>query len=131
MKAPGLSSNSLLDLGRIIQKYLGRPYAGAYHGANGVDCSQLVQEVFKKYNNTKLPRTTEKQFQAGAKVNEDYLRFGDLVFFRTDGSRVSHVGIYIENDEFVHASSSNGVIISSLKEDYWDKRLVGCRRVLD
>jgi cell wall-associated NlpC family hydrolase len=126
----GITTWELLKLTQIIQSYLGTPYKGQYKNRGGIDCSQLVSEIFRKFNGLQLPRTTGKQFQAGAKVEKRNLRFGDLVFFRTDGRQVSHVGIYIDNDEFVHASSSNGVIITSLDDKYWRRRLVGCRRVL-
>lgn len=125
----GLTTIEMLKLGQIIESYLGTPYKGQYK-KKGIDCSKLVQEVFNRFNGTRLPRTASKQYSYGQRIQNDQKRFGDLVFFRTDGSAISHVGIYIENNEFVHASTSNGVIITSLDEDYWQKRFAGCRRVL-
>jgi len=130
-KIKGLTTFELLRLGQIIETYLGKPYKGSSRSGEGLDCSQLVVQVYSKFNSTKMPRTAGEQFKFGRSVSHRELRFGDLVFFRIKGNRVSHVGIYIENNEFVHASLSNGVIISSLKDSYWEKRYAGCRRVLN
>ncbi len=126
----GMTTNQLIDLGIILQSYLGRPYKWTSRNSKGFDCSELVAEIFEKFNGTKLPRTAARQYKTGAKVRRQDMCFGDLVFFKTDGKKISHVGIFIENDEFLHASSSLGVIISSIKEDYWKKCFVGCRRIL-
>ncbi|MCH9025253.1 MAG: C40 family peptidase, partial [candidate division Zixibacteria bacterium] len=67
----------------------------------------------------------------GQPVSKSKLRFGDLVFFKTDRKKVSHVGIYMDYDEFMHASSSNGIIITSMKNKYWSKRYIGARRVVE
>jgi len=126
----GLTTHQLIELGIILQSYLGRPYKWTSTTGKGFDCSELVVEIFERFNGTRLPRTAARQSKTGSKVRRQDLSFGDLVFFKTDGKKISHVGIYIENNEFLHASSSLGVIISSIKEDYWKKRFVGCRRIL-
>jgi hypothetical protein len=126
----GLSTFDLLRLGRIIESYLGKPYKGSSNFEEGLDCSQLVIEIYDRFNKKKLPRTVRKQFQTGKRISRQKMQFGDMVFFRTNGNKISHVGIYIENDEFVHASSSRGVIISSINSDFWEKRFAGCRRIL-
>ncbi|MFH2037622.1 MAG: C40 family peptidase [Candidatus Zixiibacteriota bacterium] len=131
IKKGELTTFELLRLGQIIESYLGEPHRRNAQSNGGLDCSKLVVEVFRKFNRTDLPRTAREQFKAGQTVSHRQIKFGDLVFFRTEGNRVSHVGIYIENDEFAHASLSSGVIISSLNDSYWEKRLVGCRRVLN
>jgi len=125
------SVNATIKLGRILQEYLGKPYAGRSRFDPGLDCSLFTSEVFKKYSKIQLPRTSEDQFKDGKPVNSGELAFGDLVFFRTDGSGISHVGIYVDFGEFIHASTSNGVIISKMSEKYWEKRFVGARRVLE
>jgi len=125
------SVNSSIKFGRILQEYLGKPYAGRSRFDPGLDCSLFTGEVFKKFAKIQLPRTSEDQFKAGGPVNSGELAFGDLVFFRTDGNRISHVGVYIGHDEFIHASTSNGVIISKMGEKYWAKRFMGARRVLE
>ncbi len=123
------SVNTTIKLGRILQEYLGKPYAGRSRYDPGLDCSLFTGEVFKKYAKISLPRTSEDQFNAGSPIKNGQLAFGDLVFFRTDGNGISHVGVYVGNDEFIHASTSIGVIISKLDEKYWAKRFMGARRV--
>lgn len=125
-----LTTIELLELGRIIQSYLGTPYGCNSADEVYLDCSRFTMMIFDKFNGTKLPRTTEKQFKTGKKVNRNNLRYSDLVFFVTNGSTVSHVGIYIGYAEFVHSSLSSGIIISNLKEKYWRKRFAGGRRIL-
>jgi len=125
-----LTTDDLIELGRIIQSYLGTPYSGSSRYERGLDCSQFTVEVFDRFKRIKLPRTTDDQFRTGQKISKSKLRYGDLVFFRTDNTRVSHVGIYVGNNEFAHSSSSNGIIISNMHEDYWRKRYVGGRRIL-
>jgi cell wall-associated NlpC family hydrolase len=125
------STNSAIRFGRILQGYLGKPYAGSSRFDPGMDCSLFSGEVFNKYAKIKLPRTAEDQFGAGKPVDRGHLQFGDLVFFDTNGKKISHVGIYVGNNEFIHASTSNGVIISNLNEKYWSKRYLGARSVLD
>ncbi len=124
------SVNTTIKFGRILQVYLGKPYAGRSRYDPGLDCSLFAGEVFKKYAKIELPRKSEDQFKAGEAVKNGQLTFGDLVFFNTDGQSVSHVGIYIGHEEFIHASTSNGVIISGMNEKHWAKRFMGARRVI-
>ncbi|MEW5994480.1 MAG: NlpC/P60 family protein [Candidatus Zixiibacteriota bacterium] len=126
----GLTTNDYLRLGTILQDYLGRPYKGRSIFVRGVDCSFFTQEVFDKFNRTELPRTVARQFQQGREVAYRHLAVGDLVFFRTEGGKVSHVGIYVGQGQFIHASTSRGVIIDSLKEKYWARCYAGARRIL-
>jgi cell wall-associated NlpC family hydrolase len=123
-------SSKLIELGRIIQSYLGTPYKGTSPYKKGIDCSQFTAAVYKKFNGTKLPRMARKQFNVGQQVSGTKLRYGDLVFFRTDGRSISHVGIYIGYNEFVHASTSSGVRISDIRSEYWKNRFVGARRII-
>ncbi len=126
-----LSTTQYIRFGLILQSYLGKPYSGTSRWERGVDCSAFVQEVFRKFNSTVLPRTVEDQYKLGRDVPRNRVKFGDLVFFRTERYRVSHVGVCLGYNEFIHASSSRGVIISNLSEEYWARRFVGVRRVLD
>ena len=131
---PAYSSTYAADpiaMGKVIDKYLGRPYKGTLEGKKGYDCSEFVGEVYNEYASVHLPRTTENLFKTGRLVKGGDLYFGDLVFFDTGGRGVSHVGIYIGFGEFVHASSSNGIIISSMSDKYYKKRFLGARRVLE
>ena len=124
------STTDLLRLGRIIQDYLGTPYQGHSRYRDGMDCSEFTQTIFREYNNTKLPRTAREQAGVGAGIRISDLRYGDLLFFRTDSRSITHVGIYVGYNEFAHSSSSQGVMISNLGEKYWKKNLAGARRVI-
>lgn len=97
---------------------------------SGIDCSAFVQRTFREQFGLELPRSTSEQQSSGEFVSRGKLRTGDLVLFRA-GSTGRHVGIYIGNDQFVHASTSSGVMISKLTEPYWKKRYNSARRVLD
>ncbi len=123
-------------LGNVIDtafEFLGVPYKwGGVDPKKGIDCSFFVQTIYKSFGLV-LPRTSGLQFKVGRKVGRDELMPGDLVFFRKypRGSRISHVGIYIGNDQFIHAALSAGkVTVSSLNETYFKKRFSGARRQL-
>ncbi len=115
----------------IIEGYLGTSYRSGGYGKLGIDCSGLVYAVYRDYGNLHLPPDTKKLFNGLPKVGSSSLRCGDLVFFSPGGKHASHVGIYIGDDKFVHASQSRGVIVSSLSEDYYRQSFVGARRVVD
>ena len=125
-----MTTGEFLKLGMILQRSLGRPYRGRSKYETGVDCSRFTRDAFREYNATLLPPTAAEQFQEGVEVARRRLKFGDLVFFRTERDRISHVGAFIGHNEFIHASTSRGVIISNLGEKYWSQRYAGARRVL-
>ncbi len=124
------TTDDVLRFGSILQGYLGRPYSGASQNDPGFDCSDFTMTAFKQYNRTSLPRTAQEQAKVGDPVQYNQLSFGDLVFFRTEGKAISHVGIFLGGSRFIHAATSSGIIISSLKEKYWSQRYVGARRIL-
>jgi cell wall-associated NlpC family hydrolase len=126
----GYTTNDYLRLGKIMRSYLGKPYAGRSRYEKGIDCSMFIKEVFNKFDGRALPRTVAGQYQQGKNIRRARLQLGDLVFFKTDQKPVSHIGIFLDNNRFMHASKSNGVIISSLKEQYYAKRYVSSRRIL-
>lgn len=99
-------------------------------GKDGMDCSGFTCAIFSQTYGVKLPRTTKGQFGIGTPAENETWKIGDLLFFNTTGEIPSHVGIYLGGEKFAHASTSRGVIISSLLDPYYMKRLVGVRRVI-
>lgn len=110
-------------------KYKGVPYVFGGTTPKGFDCSGYVQYVFKDCK-AELPRLADEQALKGVFVTQRQLRPGDLVFFTTYLPGASHVGIYAGSGKFWSASSSRGVVLSSLQDDYWKSRYYGARRVL-
>jgi cell wall-associated NlpC family hydrolase len=96
---------------------------------SGVDCSGLVCLTLWKHFGLKVPRTTKDLSRYGKAVSRRRLAPGDLVFFKT-GLLKRHVGIYIEDGKFLHASASRGVMLSDMEDDYWTRRYWKARRVL-
>lgn len=86
----------------------------------GVDCSGFVYLTYEERLGIKLPRSTDEQVSVGAEIQQNDLLAGDLVFFRT-GRNVRHVGIYLEDGKFVHASTEKGVMLSNLADPYWTR----------
>jgi len=116
---------------QVAKKYLGTPYKfGGNDLITGIDCSGYVKKVFSRFN-VNLPRTARDiYYRSGESVKKSELDTGDLVFFTTYAKFPSHVGIYIGNDEFIHASSaSRKVTIDSINKQYYRKRYIGAKRV--
>ncbi|MBY4677425.1 C40 family peptidase [Marinobacterium sp. CAU 1594] len=99
-------------------QWRGTPYELGGTDRSGIDCSAFTQRTFLDQFGTRLPRTTARQQYSGQPVPRQQLQPGDLVFFKTS-RKVRHVGIYIERNRFLHASTSNGVMISNLNNPYW------------
>lgn len=119
-----LSRASLIAqrLTKSALRFLGVPYVFGGTSTTGFDCSGYVQHVFAMFG-IHLPRTADAQFYAEHRTHQ--LRPGDLVFFQTYDVGPSHVGIYLGHGRFVHASSSRGVMVSSLDDPYWANRFIG------
>ncbi len=112
------------------KKYIGVPYLWGGESPSGFDCSGYVQYVFKVHG-ISLNRTAETQYKHGSYVSKSNLKPGDLVFFQnTYKAGISHVGIYIGDGKFIHASSSKGVTISNLSSSYYTSHYYGARRIL-
>lgn len=113
-----------------IMDLLGIPYHFGGRTNRGMDCSAFVQRIFLESAKAMLPRTAREQYTVGMKVQRKNLEFGDLVFFNTRrGVYVSHVGIYLGDNLFAHASSRYGVTVSSLESTYYNKRYIGSVRL--
>lgn len=114
--------NTLIDnLIAEAGKWIGTPYRYGGEERSGADCSGFVMKVFDRSLGEKLPRSSREQRDYCHKINRGELLPGDLLFFATGSNRnrVSHVGLYIGNDEIIHASTSRGVIVSDLRSKYW------------
>jgi len=120
-------------LARTLKEKLGTSYVWAEEGPNAFDCSGLTYYSYGRMNMT-IPRVAREQAKVGKEVTPDALTYGDLVFFDTAKRRsgkITHVGVYVGNGKFQHASSSReGVIISDLNSSYYRDRLITCRRYL-
>jgi cell wall-associated NlpC family hydrolase len=115
---------------REISKYMGVSYVSGGASMEGMDCSGYTMTVYKNAIGKKLPRTSLEQSNYGEPVKLSELKFGDLIFFNTTGERASHVGIYLGDDLFAHASVSLGVTISSLQSSYYADRYEFARRIV-
>lgn len=111
--------------------WIGTPYVYAGHSKSGTDCSGLMMEVFRRSIGVRLPRNSRMQHDYCTEVKRNNVLPGDLLFFATgrDRGRVSHVGLYIGDNRMIHASSSRGVIVSSLSESYYIGRFHSAGRV--
>ena len=115
-----------------LKRWLGTPYAHGGHTCGvGTDCSGMVMEVFQTIYGITMHRNSAKMLEVNCRVIDlDDLREGDLVFFCTSGDgRVSHVGIYLKENKFVHASSSRGVVVDDLRQNYYATHFHAAARV--
>jgi peptidoglycan endopeptidase LytE len=113
---------------RVVKTFLGVPYKLGGSTLKGIDCSAFVRKIYEIFN-IELPRTTREQFSIGKKIGKEQLEEGDLVFFRRHGNS-SHVGIYIGDNQFVHASSYNRQVkIDHLDAPYYSKHFLRGVRV--
>jgi len=122
---PNPGANKLTDSSHVkkvlysqFNEWRGVRYQYGGLSRRGIDCSGFVHLTFKSKFGLHVPRTTNMQSRIGKEVRKNDLKAGDLVFFRT-GRASSHVGIYLENNKFLHASQKKGVIVSRLDEVYW------------
>lgn len=129
----GIPPLSRKDAGKLLSgagKHIGDPYKTGGTSSSGWDCSGFVSAMYRRYLSTYLPRTTGAQYAKSVTVRGSRSRPGDLVFFKIKSSKPSHVGIYIGDSQFIHASTSRGVIISRLDERYYRSSFAGFRRPL-
>ena len=112
-----------------IDGWMGTPYVYGGVSKSGVDCSGFTQAVYRSIG-FEIPRRASRQSAVAQSVSRNNLKYGDLIFFNTSGSGISHCGIYLGNGEFVHASSSRGVVRDLLNHPYYSSRYVTAGRFL-
>ena len=110
------------------KKWRGTKYAWGGDSKNGIDCSALTRRVYREVFSFELPRVTKDQIKVGRHVSRHNLKPGDILYFRPDG-KYNHTAVYLGNSLFINASSSKGVILSSLEHSYWSKYFVHGVRV--
>lgn len=124
------SPTSTTDLENVVKDWIGTPYRWGGTSKSGADCSGFTLRVYEEAFGKTLPgRRAEDFFQSAELINEKQAQPGDLVFFRIKGRRIDHVGVYLGNRRFAHASSSKGVVISSLDESYYAKHFFKFGRI--
>jgi cell wall-associated NlpC family hydrolase len=118
-----------LPLLQQIDHWWGTRYCMGGGDENCIDCSAFTQTILRNVYGVEVPRTAHEQYSFSTRINDDELREGDLVFFKT-GKNITHVGLYLGNNKFVNAATSGGVMISDLNESYWQKKYAGGGRVI-
>ncbi len=116
-----IDSCSYLPLYNSFYDWLGVPYHYAGSSRKGVDCSGLVKAIFKEVYHLELKGSASHIYSGCTPIEENNLKEGDLVFFKINKSKISHIGIYLQDGYFVHASVSRGVMINNLSEKYYKK----------
>jgi len=129
-----LTTTDNLGLYNVCSQWIGVKYRYGGNTKNGVDCSGLVNQVYRQVYGLKLERNSANMLRRNCvAINRNTLREGDLLFFRTSGSRQSrtpnHVGLYLKNGRFIHSTTSKGVIVSSLSEAYYIRTWITGGRV--
>lgn len=110
-----------MELYRFVDQWVGTPYRYGGMSSSGVDCSGFSNVLYKEIYQTQLKRTARDIYGDSKPVAKTQLQEGDLVFFNISGKKASHMGVYLQNGYFVHASSSKGVVISNLSNSYYQK----------
>jgi probable lipoprotein NlpC len=123
---------SAKELIKYAKTWIGVPYRYGGNDRNGVDCSGFTCRVFNDAINVQLPRDSRSQAEFSKSISRSKLRPGDLVFFvnKQGGNRINHVALYIGNNQIIHSTTSRGVVISNLDDNYWSSHFYCCGRVL-
>ena|SRR5688572_2462637 len=121
-----LQDNNLLE---HVDEWYGTRYRYGGTTKSGIDCSAFVQTIYLSAFAVSLPRTARDQYRNSRIISATEIKTGDLVFFNTTGG-ISHVGIYLQNNKFVHSSASHGVTISDMFDPYYLKRFIGIGRIM-
>lgn len=125
-----VSASTNTKLYQFIYEWIGTPYRLGGKTKNGVDCSKFAYELYDQVFNTPLGHNSRNIYTQVDPIKKDELKPGDLVFFKIRSRNITHVGVYIGDDKFAHASSSRGVMISNLNEAYWKRYYYNGGRML-
>ncbi|MFH1941746.1 MAG: C40 family peptidase [bacterium] len=127
---PSFKNQDQARLWRHAQTFLGIPYVFGGSTRAGMDCSGLVVRLYNDVHGIKLPHNTTELYHLGTAVSLRSIELGYLIFFKkVRGTQPSHVGVYLGDGRFIHATESQGVIMSSLKESYYQDRFLGVRKI--
>jgi cell wall-associated NlpC family hydrolase len=124
-----LTGKSVRHLIIEANKHIGEPYRYGGTNSRGWDCSGFVRAIYARSLSMQLPRSSEEMHALGVEIPLSKGKAGDLVFFNINTKKPSHVGIYLGDRNFVHVSTSQGVVVSSLEEEYYRKHFLGLRRL--
>jgi cell wall-associated NlpC family hydrolase len=123
------NTRTISQLDAYVKSWLGVPYKYGGTSKNGVDCSGFTSQVYLNVYAITVPRTSSEQYKQGRLVTRGNMRPGDLVFFsNVRRGKIDHVGVYLGEQRFAHATESSGVTISELSEDYYKQRYIGACR---
>lgn len=122
VSAKNISNRKLYS---FIDEWYGTPYKYGGKTKKGIDCSGFISILFKEVFGKEVIGSSTSMYHQCSTISKEKLREGDLVFFMIDSKEVSHVGIYLRNNKFVHASTKAGVVINDLKEEYYRKYFWG------
>lgn len=121
---------SNVNLLKVIDEWWGTSYCSGGGTKECIDCSAFTHIILQNVYNINIPRTAQEQYNSSQHINLEDLNEGDLVFFHTSGREMSHVGVYLLNNKFVHAATSGGVMVSDLNDSYWKSRFKAAGRYI-
>ncbi|RYF87231.1 MAG: glycoside hydrolase [Chitinophagaceae bacterium] len=116
-----LDATSNVKLYKFVYEWIGTPYRYAGNTQNGIDCSAFAKAIYKKVFNTTIARNSRDIFSMVNPLPKADLKEGDLVFFKIKSRSINHIGLYLGDNRFAHASSSRGVVISNLNDPYYSR----------
>lgn len=119
-----------IKLYQYVANWIGTPHKLGSCTKSAIDCSCFIQQLFQEVYQYKLPRTAAEMHKASKKIDEANLHEGDLVFFKINATKVSHVGVYLKNGWFAHVSTTKGVMINNLSEPYYQKHFTSFGRTI-
>lgn len=122
VKLPGTANRAFFE---EVAQWMGTPYRYGGNSFQGTDCSGFVQQVYLKVFGIKVDHQSAALFEKSKRVKKDQLKEGDLYFFKISGNKISHVGMHLTDDFFIHASTKKGVVVNRLQEAYYSQHFAG------